>query len=39
MISFIQGAFWIGVYVMLTVAPLFLLMVGPAPPGRGFWTR
>ncbi len=35
----IQGAFWIGVYLLLTLSPLFILMVGPAPPGRGFWTE
>jgi predicted ferric reductase len=36
---FIQGAFWIGVYLLLTLTPLFLLLIGPAPPGRSFWTE
>jgi predicted ferric reductase len=35
----IQGAFWIGVYLLLTLAPLFILLIGPAPRGRGFWTE
>ena len=36
---FIQGAFWIGVYLLLTLTPLFLLLIGPTPPGRSFWTE
>ena len=36
---FMQGAFWIGVYVLLTLTPLFLLLIGPTPPGRSFWTE
>jgi predicted ferric reductase len=35
----VQGAFWIGVYLLLILAPLFLLKIGPAPAGRGFWTE
>lgn len=35
----IQGAFWIGVYLLLTLTPLLLLMGGSAPPGRSFWTE
>ena len=35
----IQGAFWIGVYLILTLAPLFILLIGPSPKGRGFWTE
>jgi predicted ferric reductase len=35
----IQGAFWIGVYLVLTLTPLFILLIGPAPRGRGFWTE
>jgi predicted ferric reductase len=34
----IRGAFWIGVYLLLTLTPLFILLIGPAPRGRGFWT-
>jgi predicted ferric reductase len=36
---FIQGAFWIGVYLLLILAPLFILLIGPAPRGRGFWIE
>jgi predicted ferric reductase len=36
---FIQGAFWIGVYLLVTLTPLFLLLIGSAPPGRSFWTE
>jgi predicted ferric reductase len=36
---FIQGPFWIGVYLLLTLAPLFLLLVDLTPPGRSFWTE
>jgi predicted ferric reductase len=32
-----RGAFWIGVYLALVLAPLFVLLVGPSPPGLGFW--
>jgi predicted ferric reductase len=35
----IQSAFWIGAYLILTLAPLLILLVGPTPPGRGFWTE
>ncbi|MCK6461966.1 MAG: ferredoxin reductase family protein [Planctomycetes bacterium] len=28
---------WIGVYVALVTAPLFVMLLGPSPPGRGFW--
>src|SRR5262245_54569133 len=35
----IQGAFWIGVYLVLTLAPLFILLIGSTPPGRSFWTE
>lgn len=34
-----QGAFWIGLYLALTVAPLAVLWVGEPPPGRGFWSE
>ncbi len=35
----LQGAFWVAVYLLLTMAPLFLLLVGPVPEGRGFWRE
>jgi predicted ferric reductase len=34
-----QGAFWISVYLLLTLAPLFVMLIGPRPPGRSFWTE
>ncbi len=34
----VQGAFWIGVYLVFTLAPLFILLVGPTPLGRSFWA-
>lgn len=33
----LKGGFWFAVYLGLVLAPLLLLLVGPAPPGRGFW--
>jgi predicted ferric reductase len=35
----ISGAFWLGIYLTLSVAPLFILLVGPRPAGRDFWTE
>lgn len=35
----LQGAFWIGVYLLLTLAPVLLLLVGPTLPRRGFWIE
>jgi predicted ferric reductase len=34
-----QGAFWITVYLFLTVAPLFVILIGDTPPGRSFWRE
>lgn len=33
----LRGAFWIGLYLALVLAPLFAMVIGPVPPGRGFW--
>ncbi|HSH69611.1 MAG TPA: ferric reductase-like transmembrane domain-containing protein, partial [Deferrisomatales bacterium] len=33
----LRGVFWISVYVLLVTAPLFALLIGSAPAGRGFW--
>jgi predicted ferric reductase len=33
-----RAAFWIAVYLLLVTAPLFALLVGPTPPGLGFWA-
>jgi len=34
-----QGVFWIALYLLLTLAPLFVLKIGPTPEGRGFWRE
>jgi len=36
---YLQGILWIAFYLLLTLAPVFLLLVGPAPAGRGFWRE
>lgn len=36
---YLQGILWIALYLLLTLAPLLLLLVGPTPPGRGFWRE
>ena len=36
---YLQGAFWILVYLIVTLAPLFVLLLGPVPAGRGFWRE
>ena len=33
----IRGVFWVSVYVLAVVAPMFVLLLEPSPPGRGFW--
>jgi 3-phenylpropionate/trans-cinnamate dioxygenase ferredoxin reductase subunit len=34
---FFQGIFWISVYLLITLAPLIILLIGPRPEGREFW--
>lgn len=34
---FIYGLIWVTVYLTLVLSPLFALLAGPVPPGRGFW--
>lgn len=36
---FIYGLLWICLYLALTMAPMFILLVGPEVPGRGFWRE
>jgi predicted ferric reductase len=31
--------FWIGAYLLITLLPLFILLVYPPPGGRGFWVE
>ncbi len=33
----IKGIFWIGVYLLLILAPLMILLLKPVPGGSGFW--
>lgn len=33
----VKGLFWIGVYLLLILAPLAILLMEPVPPGNGFW--
>jgi predicted ferric reductase len=35
----ISGVFWIGLYLLVVLAPVFLMMVPPVPSGRGFWLE
>jgi predicted ferric reductase len=35
----LYAIFWIIVYTVLVLAPLFVLVLEPARPGRGFWTE
>ncbi len=32
-----QGIFWVGIYLIITLAPLLILLAGPRPVGREFW--
>jgi len=33
------GTLWILLYLVVVLAPLFLMMVSPTPPGRSFWVE
>lgn len=33
----LQGIFWVFVYILITLAPLIILLAGPRPAGREFW--
>lgn len=33
----LKAAIWIGIYLLLVMAPLLVLLLGPTPPGSGFW--
>jgi 3-phenylpropionate/trans-cinnamate dioxygenase ferredoxin reductase subunit len=35
----LKGILWIGIYLAFVTAPLLMLLLGPAPPGRGFWME
>lgn len=36
---FMAGTLWILLYLVVVLAPLFLMMVSPTPPGRSFWVE
>lgn len=35
----IAGVFWIGLYLLVVLVPVFLLLIPPTPSGRGFWLE
>jgi predicted ferric reductase len=35
----LSGFFWIGLYLAVVLAPVFLMMLPPVPSGRGFWLE
>jgi predicted ferric reductase len=39
MSAFISGFFWITVYLLVVLAPVFLMLVSPTPSGRTFWLE
>lgn len=36
---FMAGIFWILLYLVVVIAPMFIMMVSPTPPGRSFWVE
>jgi len=37
MTPFYSAVCWVCSYLVLVLAPLFVLLIGPVPPGSGFW--
>lgn len=35
----LQGILWVAIYMLLTLAPLLILLAGPLPAGREFWRE
>jgi predicted ferric reductase len=35
----IAGVFWVALYLLVVGAPIWLMLIGPAPSGRGFWLE
>ncbi|MFZ5796948.1 MAG: ferredoxin reductase family protein [Desulfobulbaceae bacterium] len=35
----LRSVLLIGVYLAVSMAPLFAMLIGPTPPGRGFWRE
>jgi predicted ferric reductase len=38
-IQLLRGGLWTGIYLALVTAPLFVLLLGPISPKRGFWME
>jgi predicted ferric reductase len=36
---FMAGLFWIVLYLVVVLTPLFLMIIAPTPPGRSFWVE
>lgn len=34
-----QSVFWLGFYLVVSLSPLFVVFIGPSPPGRDFTTE
>ncbi len=34
----LRGVMWSAIYLVAVIAPLFFMLVGDPPPGRGWWT-
>ncbi len=35
----VSGFFWISLYLLVVLVPVFLMLVPPTPSGRGFWLE
>ncbi|MDQ3388295.1 MAG: ferric reductase-like transmembrane domain-containing protein, partial [Gemmatimonadota bacterium] len=35
----IAGFFWIGLYLLMVLVPVFMMLLPPVPSGRGFWLE
>jgi predicted ferric reductase len=35
----LRGLFWLTIYLLLVLGPLFVLLIGPVPEGRNFWLE
>lgn len=35
----LYGSFRIGIYLVIIIAHLLVLLIGPIPPARGFWRE
>lgn len=35
----LRGFFWVGIYLVLVLAPIFILLIGGMPEGRGFFRE